>query len=483
MIGLIKNEFFKLLHKKSTYVVLIVMFLFCLLVNVMVKNFSETDKTENYSQEIKDADDTLTSLDKNSKTYNDDLATYNTQKDVYTLANENSSSSWKVSVILNKYRDAASNYYVAKYVNNDTVAENEFAQKMDSIKKMIQTDDWKSYVNEAKDNAKKQIDSDEENVKNLTDKNQIQTLKNNIEYQKYLIYLYDYRLNNNINFDNSYLNKALNNLESTKLSLIELSHSNDLTDDQKKSYDSLNKEVLTNEYALNNKVDVVNEMNLTEIFKEFYSQFSLVIIIFIIMVSGSIVSDEFNKGTIKSLLTVPYKRTTILTAKLLTVLLCIPLVVIFMILAQTIIGGFVFGFNQFKIPLLVYSYSSKSIIVYNVFKYLLASFIHYLPYFTILAVISFMLSTIVTNTAFAVTVTYFVIIASQIVNSLAVAYNIKFLKYFITLNWDFSQYAYGAVPAYKYISLPFSISIYILYILLFIFLTFFIFNKRDIKNI
>jgi ABC-2 type transport system permease protein len=78
---------------------------------------------------------------------------------------------------------------------------------------------------------------------------------------------------------------------------------------------------------------------------------------------------------------------------------------------------------------------------------------------------------------------YLLINISQIVNSLAVAYNIKFLKYFITLNWDFSQYAYGAVPAYKYISLPFSISIYILYILLFIFLTFFIFNKRDIKNI
>ena len=60
---------------------------------------------------------------------------------------------------------------------------------------------------------------------------------------------------------------------------------------------------------------------------------------------------------------------------------------------------------------------------------------------------------------------------------------IKVLKYLLTLNWNFSQYAFGAIPAFKYINLKFSIFVYLAYFIILLLIAFIVFKKRDIKNI
>ena len=59
-----------------------------------------------------------------------------------------------------------------------------------------------------------------------------------------------------------------------------------------------------------------NICNAVDIMIMEFSEVNIFIIICIIMVSGSIVSDEYNKGTIKYLLIKPYKRYKILLSKL-----------------------------------------------------------------------------------------------------------------------------------------------------------------------
>ena len=57
------------------------------------------------------------------------------------------------------------------------------------------------------------------------------------------------------------------------------------------------------------------------------------------------------------------------------------------------------------------------------------------------------------------------------------------MKYFITLNLDFTQYKFGANPQFEYINFTHSIIVYIAYILVLLIPTFIIFKKKNIKNI
>ena len=70
-----------------------------------------------------------------------------------------------------------------------------------------------------------------------------------------------------------------------------------------------------------------------------------------------------------------------------------------------------------------------------------------------LGLISFVLSVLITNTAFSIAASFCLIVVADIINNLVMIKDIKVLKYLLTLNWNFSQYAFGAIPAFKYINL------------------------------
>ena len=119
----------------------------------------------------------------------------------------------------------------------------------------------------------------------------------------------------------------------------------------------------------------------------------------------------------------------------------------------------------------------------NVFQYVGIVFFTFLPYYTIFALISICLSTLINNTGFSIAISLFINIGSGIVNSIATAYNLKFMKYFISLNWNFMEYLFGSKPAFKYASLQSSIIVYLVYFIVILITTIFIFKKRNIKNV
>ena len=73
--------------------------------------------------------------------------------------------------------------------------------------------------------------------------------------------------------------------------------------------------------------------------------------------------------------------------------------------------------------------------------------------------------------------------ASQIINQLAFSFDIAWLKYFITPNWELSQFFYGRLPNMQGTSLLFAITLCIGYFLIMIIPAFMTFKKKNIKNI
>ena len=116
-----------------------------------------------------------------------------------------------------------------------------------------------------------------------------------------------------------------------------------------------------NKYILENKVDVNKNDSLKGILENFYNQLGIFMLAVIIMVAATIVSEEFNKGTIKLLLVKPYSRTKILLAKFLTTVIMTVFIISITILMQILIGGILFGFDSLSLPVIEYNFNTNSI--------------------------------------------------------------------------------------------------------------------------
>ncbi len=157
----------------------------------------------------------------------------------------------------------------------------------------------------------------------------------------------------------------------------------------------------------------------------------------IIMVAATIVSEEFNKGTIKLLLVKPYSRTKILLAKFLTTVIMTVFIISITILMQVLIGGILFGFDSLSLPVIEYNFNTNSIQSINVFVYLGIQTLAQLPMIILLSTLAFAISTIFSNSALAIIISLLGYMANSVINQLAIMYNLGFMKYFVTMNWDY----------------------------------------------
>ena len=200
------------------------------------------------------------------------------------------------------------------------------------------------------------------------------------------------------------------------------------------------------------------------------------------MLSGSIVSEEYSKGTIKYLLTKPYKRSMILASKLLAILIMLPLIILLMIILELLVGGIILGFSSLNIPIVVYDTVKNVVVSYNVFKYLGLILLAVLPLYLMIGLICFALSTITASTSAAITISFLFYLAANVINNLAINYNFKFFKYFVSLHWDFSYLVNKTTNTFNIEPLTSGI-VLIIYTTVILCLTFTYFKKKDVKNI
>lgn len=234
------------------------------------------------------------------------------------------------------------------------------------------------------------------------------------------------------------------------------------------------------EYILKTKYNINKVNDGRGMIINFYNEFELVIVVFIIIISSKIVYKEFNNKTISQLLTVPYSRGQILFSKYIISFLSIIFIISIIFIFQLLINIIIFKNNNFNIPYVVYNYNTSNLQIYNIFIYFVILTINKLPLFVLISTISFFIGFILNSNA-AILITLILYIFYPILNSFIISLNNKILNNFFTLHWDLSSYMFKITnEKFNYISSSLIIFISILFFLI---LSFIYFNRKEIKNI
>lgn len=463
MIKLVHNEIIKLLKKKSFYIVTIIFILFCILTNVVYK--TPFNNSLNEQIDIAKLKEQTAKLNLDNE---EELLIYienSTQIELEELKDKYISSIQEYLITHFLYSDIY-NKYESKYIYEDNDLYTKYEQTVSNKVNYIKNENFKFFL--------------EERISYLEDRVSKTVGIEQVRYTKLLEYT-KYRQKNNVPYDyNNYLNNSLDFLEENIYEYINLQNDDNLTEDEEKRLEYLNENMSIHEYVIDNQKDILNEQTLREVLINFSGEFGIFILIYTIMAAGSIVSEEYQKGTIKYLLTKPHKRISILTSKLIVLLMLIPLIMLFMCIIEIIIGGLILGYDSLCIPVVLYK--NNLLYTYPVITYLVSLLVSVFPMYLIVGLISFMISSITLSTSGAITIGFLAYLLGNIISNLALIYKLPIFKYFVSLYWDFSYIITGKTIAYN-ITLPISFIIIFLYIVIILCITYVTFIKKDVKNI
>ena len=478
MFNLIRSELKKITKKKVIYIMFFVTLAFMILINIVGKKFQSTsyviydDESMNYYKE-----QLTPELEESDPDY---YADCKSMYDSYELAKKYDEDSWQRQVISQRIQPLLKIMYLEKSGETYNNARTKYDKDVEALEK----NDWKYFVYQDLDETNLQILMIDESTSN-----QLESLKDTKQ-------ALEWRLEKNISYDNSDLNSYLQCWLNARVSIRQYKDNKNPSQTEKVYHQQDVATEAIARYAIENGIDgtISNQGNSnlkyglaysakSELFDAF-SGYSLFIIILIIIVAGTIVSEEFNKGTIKLLLVRPYSRVKILLSKYITCLIVLICSIIFVALMQTVVGGIVYGFDSYKNPTVLYNYATNSLNVVSMTGTLAIMAVAILPKLILLMTLAFTLSTVITNTPVAIAIPLLGSMVESIINQLAIMYEkANFLKYFVTPNWDFSQYLYGALPQMKGITLGFSVCICLAYFIVMMVLSIWNFKKKNIKNI
>lgn len=470
MINLIKAELKKIFHKKSFWVVTFIFILYSLLVNGIYKSMNEEFiSNDTYSEmdiDIEYINERLGVLDSNNK--DEEFVDIMTDKELYELKQKYNTETEHYLIDTFVY-ELIYDYYNVKYIIQDDVQEKKIKSEIDELLNGLESKDHKVFIEYERENINNKL-------KNTMDPISKKVLEATLS-------LNQFRMDNNISYDwNNFRNRAIRNISNNLYEYFNLKDRDNLSDTDKETLKYLKSEILQNKYALENNQDINNESTLRGVLMNFTSEFGLFILIFVILISGSIVSEEFNKGTIKSLLTKPFKRSTILTSKYLVIIMLLPLIILGMFIINLMIGGLFFGFSSLDIPVVIYDSVKEILITENIFLYNLKLILSILPMYLVLETLCFGISTVMASTSSAVTLTFLFYLVGNIVPNLYKVYKIKALKAFVSLHWDFSYLVNLESNPYGIQTLM-SLGIVLIYLVVILCITYAYFIKKDVKNI
>ncbi len=485
--NLVKNELIKIFKKKTIYITMVVIFLLLIFMNCMFKyanSGSEYDYylyNENYINSLRGELETL-NPEKSS-----DVTTYiNLLSEIQLseMMEQHKDAEWKLAIINERiapYITERNTYQYGAEKNEAQVQE--INQEIDALLAKLDENDWKYFAREDLAKAEQEIEELNAQKEQTEDKavlENIETELNNAQMEKEIA---EIRLNKDIPYGTNYLNRAISTLQTANTNLANFKNIEELTYEQKLEYNSYLEDQAESRYILETGRDIHNTNTLKGILENFYSQFGIFLIVVVVMIAGTIVSEEFNKGTIKLLLVKPYTRNKILMAKAITTLIMIIFIIVVTLVMQILIGGIIFGFGSLSEPVVAYNFNTNTMEEMNIFANLGVQTLTQLPMIILLATLAFAISTLFTNSTLAITISLLGFMSASIINQLAIGYDLQFMKYFVTMNWDLSIYANGALPYMEGMNMTMSIIICVVYFLIMMIPTFIVFKKRNIKNI
>ena len=485
--NLVKNELVKIFKKKTIYITMVVIFLLLIFMNCMFKyanGGSEYDYylyNENYINSLRSELETLNPEKSSDVTVYIDLLS---EIQLSEMMEQHKDAEWKLAIINERIAPYITERNTYQYgAEKDETQVEAVNQEINDLLAKLDEGDWKYFAREDLAKAEQQIEKLNAQKEQTEDKavlENIETELNNAQMEKEIA---EIRLNKEIPYGSDYLNRAISNLQTANTNLANFKNVEELTYEQKLEYNSYLEDQAESRYILETGRDIHNTNTLKGILENFYAQFGIFLIVVVVMIAGTIVSEEFNKGTIKLLLVKPYTRNKILMAKAITTLIMIIFIIVVTLVMQILIGGIIFGFDSLSEPVVAYNFNTNTMEEMNIFANLGVQTLTQLPMIILLATLAFAISTLFTNSTLAITISLLGFMSASIINQLAIGYDLQFMKYFVTMNWDLSIYANGALPYMEGMNMTMSIIICVIYFLIMMIPTFIVFKKRNIKNI
>lgn len=488
MIKLIKNELFKIFHKKSIYVLAGIMLAFVILNNIVYKVFYD-DNSNYISQTLNDSSweidyysEELKNLDINKESDKEEYISCKTSYDIAVLHSSYQIGTWQYNIIDTRLYDIIYNINYYTYIEKNDKILKEYQDKYDYYINSFENNNFKVFIKEELDSTQKEIDTLEKEKKTITSTKRLKEIEDSLNILYIKKEMINYRISNDVPYSNSYLNTAIEDYIDT-YTYLNSTTVDSLSYNEKIEYNNNLSKNATSKYIIDNKIDLNQENTVRNNLRCIFNSYEILIVILIIIISGTIISNEFNKGTIKNLLIRPYKRSTIFISKYISSFIILILSIIYLVSLELIVGGILFGLDSLNIPIVVYNFTTSSLVEYNIFTYLGILIIAKMPLLILIMTLSITLSTITLNSPISIAVPILGYTFSGIIGSLAMSFDLKWMKYFPTMNWDLTEYLFGGLPAFQYTSLSHSIIISIIYFAIMFTLSIIVFNKKNIKNI
>ncbi|WP_462412336.1 ABC transporter permease [Neobacillus sp. Marseille-QA0830] len=239
--------------------------------------------------------------------------------------------------------------------------------------------------------------------------------------------------------------------------------------------DYFKKQIAINHYRIEHHIPPREKYNVWSFVKD-ASELITLAGLFTIIVAASIVASEFNWGTIKLLLIRPINRMKILLSKYLTVLLYALFMLGILFVFSSILGTVMFGVPNNPQPYLNYyngQVTEQNIVVHLLIYYGLNSIS-----MVMLVTMAFMISSVFRNSSLAIGLSLFLLFTGEQVTTL-LSFKFGWAKYILFANTDLMQYMEGT-PLLEGMTMPFSILMLLIYFGLFLFVSFWVFKKRDV---
>lgn len=482
MISLIQNELKKIFKKKSLLITLLITLAFIILTNVIYKLDFGNSYYDYIEEEISFYGEQLKTLDPEKD--KDMYAQYKTELEVYQLVKKYDEKSWQAKIIQSEMRNCISNINYFTYQEKSDSGLKIAKAKYNEYIKRLDTDDWRYFAEEEVKEKNTEIDELKAMLEKTTNKLEIKELQSQIRGYEISRQIAAWRLEKDIPYGNDYKNNCLNSYMVAMEDIRSYDFGETEKDyNSKKQYYKAQETAAINKYDIENGTTVGDTSSAKGILLSTFDEYEIFLIVMFMMTAGVIVSEEFSKGTIKLLLIKPYKRSTILASKFITSIIVAIIVILLVLLMQFVVGGLIQGFDSFKNPTIIYDHTINNVKHINTIQYLAMQALGKAPMYILLMTLAFAFSTIFTNSALAITISLLGYMGSSVINMLALNLKLNWIKYFVTPNWNLTEYFWGGIPTFEGITLPFSIAIIVIYMVIMLVPTFIIFQKKNIKNI
>ncbi|WEG12365.1 ABC transporter permease [Pullulanibacillus sp. KACC 23026] len=200
------------------------------------------------------------------------------------------------------------------------------------------------------------------------------------------------------------------------------------------------------------------------------------VILFTIIIASDVVAGEYSSGTMKLLLIRPYSRSKILISKYMAVLLYAISLLLLLVICSYTTNALFYGTGGAQVTDLFFNQQGE-IVQKNVFMQDLK--MYGLSIFPIMSyvTIAFAVSTILRNSTLAVGLSLFIMIVGN--SMIEATAKISWLKYLPFANSDVSLYIFH-LPARPEMTLGFSISVLLVYIISLMTASWVVFTNRDV---